>query len=784
MRGCDLSFPSNKLVSGDHCKLRVDEKSGEVTLEDTSTNGTVINKLQVVKKQTYPLQSGDIIYLVYRKNEPEHNRVSLCSPGCSGTHSVDQAGLELRNPPASASQVLGLKYVAYLYESLNDKQSLTEASLEANKENMFHVTKDSSGPGQGDDFQVPLSSPMSQTCLEEPQPSTSTSDLLPTASTSSTEPELTSAGQKHSSSSGPGNTSISPKECSSLIANGELSSFSPVFQDREASFSLLETEDHEELEPAKKKMKRDGELDMNLQLLAADQRGNAQTSSEDVRDDSVKPDKMEETLTCIICQDLLHDCVSLQPCMHTFCAACYSGWMERSSLCPTCRCPVERICKNHILNNLVEAYLIQHPDKSRSEEDVRSMDARNKITQDMLQPKVRRSFSDEEGSSEDLLELSDVDSESSDISVSHTLYADSVLNTEGKHCSLFLAQSQIVSWELHRPLVGKYLQHLPAYQQQPRNICALFKEVMPYAPAASSLCLTGELNASRMPVSPLNMVSLCSSRCPGTHSEDQAGLELRNPPASASQVLGLKACATNAQQPWTFLYIPPWPIICACQPPRGAPTAGGQYAPQQCAVCLQPFCHLYWGCTRTGCFGCLAPFCELNLGDKCLDGVLNNNNYESDILKCLICPCAVKAFVEFFERIVTLLQVQKQKSLLAKSCETYEGTDYSLSTELPGNQGSDMEKYVDRESPSSTAGCIYIVWHYRITGNTVLCYCCGLRSFRELTYQYRQNIPVSELPVTVTSRPDCYWGRNCRTQVKAHHAMKFNHICEQTRFKN
>jgi hypothetical protein len=37
------------------------------------------------------------------------DRVSLCSPGCSGTHSVDLAGLELRNPPASASQVLGLK---------------------------------------------------------------------------------------------------------------------------------------------------------------------------------------------------------------------------------------------------------------------------------------------------------------------------------------------------------------------------------------------------------------------------------------------------------------------------------------------------------------------------------------------------------------------------------------------------------------------------------------------------------------------------------------------------
>lgn len=55
------------------------------------------------------------------------------------------------------------------------------------------------------------------------------------------------------------------------------------------------------------------------------------------------------------------------------------------------------------------------PDKSRSEEDVRDMAARNKITQDMLQPRVRRSFSDEEGSLEDLLVLSDEDSESSDI---------------------------------------------------------------------------------------------------------------------------------------------------------------------------------------------------------------------------------------------------------------------------------------------------------------------------------------------------------------------------------
>ena len=37
------------------------------------------------------------------------DRNSLYAPGCPGTHSVDHAGLVLRNLPTSASQVLGLK---------------------------------------------------------------------------------------------------------------------------------------------------------------------------------------------------------------------------------------------------------------------------------------------------------------------------------------------------------------------------------------------------------------------------------------------------------------------------------------------------------------------------------------------------------------------------------------------------------------------------------------------------------------------------------------------------
>ncbi|XP_049476676.1 E3 ubiquitin-protein ligase CHFR isoform X2 [Panthera uncia] len=548
-RGCDLSFPGNKLVSGDHCKIIVDEKSGQVSLEDTSTNGTVINKLKVVKKQTCPLQTGDVIYLVYRKNEPEYN-------------------------------------VAYLYESLHEKQGITQ-----------------------DPF-------------------------------------------------GFRDAGVSPKECGPSVANDEIPTFPSALPDGEgAPFSLPGSRDQEDLEPVTKRMKAEGEAELSLQLLVADQCSDAHTALGGVRPEAVKPDKMEETLTCIICQDLLHDCVSLQPCMHTFCAACYSGWMERSAFCPTCRCPVERICKNHILNNLVEAYLLQHPDKSRSEEDVRSMAARNKITQDMLQPKVRRSFSDEEGSSEDLLELSDADSESSDIS-----------------------QPYIVC------------RQCPEYRRQ-----------------------AGQ---------PLP--------CPGPGSEPGAAQAPGDAPSTSTSVTTAQdyVCALQGSH-----------AICTCcfqpMPDRRAEREQDpRIAPQQCAVCLQPFCHLYWGCARAGCLGCLAPFCELDLGDRCLDGVLSNNHYESDILKNYLATRGLT-----WKNMLTESLVALQRG-------------------------------------------VFLLSDYRITGNTVLCYCCGLRSFRELTYQYRQNIPASELPVAVTSRPDCYWGRNCRTQVKAHHAMKFNHICEQTRFKN
>uniref|UniRef100_A0AAY4C2E7 E3 ubiquitin-protein ligase CHFR n=1 Tax=Denticeps clupeoides TaxID=299321 RepID=A0AAY4C2E7_9TELE len=562
-KGCDLSFPCNKLVSGDHCRIVQDELSGEVWLEDMSTNGTVINMSKLVKKQKHFLQNGDVIYFVYRKNEPEQSE----------------------------------------YLSWNKVR---------NKGKQFAP-------------QEPV--------LEEPQPSTSSSHCYSTSF-------LTSA---------PGTASLllqaSSAQSSSSISQNTLSG-SAV--DEEGSKVALK--EGEELEPPDRKRRKIVPGESSDGASVPKQLGVIELVRKD-KGENIKTDKMEESLTCIICQDLLYDCVSLQPCMHTFCAACYSGWMERSSLCPTCRCPVERIRKNHILNNLVEAYLQQHPEKCRSEEDLKSMDSRNKITQDMLQPKIERSFSDEEGSSDYLFDLSDNDSDTSDISQSY----------------------------------------------------------------------------------------LTCRQCPGYRKDMSQALWISNPhpDEGVAKPLGEGPSTSSSD-----FQCPPHGshIICTCclqpMPDRRSELTGQQLSSQQCMVCQRPFCHLYWGCQRLGCQGCLARFSELNLSDKCLDAVLNSNNYESEVLQNYLSS-----------------RGRSWREMLLEGLQAVQQGVYHLSD-------------------------------YRINASAVLCYCCGLRVFKELAYKYRENIPTSELPASVTSRPDCYWGRNCRTQVKAHHAMKFNHICEQTRFKN
>lgn len=66
------------------------------------------------------------------------------------------------------------------------------------------------------------------------------------------------------------------------------------------SFSLLEPQDQENFQPIKKRRKGDGGAQSEHAVVTYQCR-NTQTYA------AMKPDVME-TLTCIICQELLHDC--------------------------------------------------------------------------------------------------------------------------------------------------------------------------------------------------------------------------------------------------------------------------------------------------------------------------------------------------------------------------------------------------------------------------------------------------------------------------------------------
>jgi len=70
--------------------------------------------LELRKTVSCHVRTGNPTFVLRKSKEQSfflffQDRVSLCSLGCSGIHSVEQAGLKLRDLPASASQVLGMK---------------------------------------------------------------------------------------------------------------------------------------------------------------------------------------------------------------------------------------------------------------------------------------------------------------------------------------------------------------------------------------------------------------------------------------------------------------------------------------------------------------------------------------------------------------------------------------------------------------------------------------------------------------------------------------------------
>lgn len=127
-----------------------------------------------------------------------------------------------------------------------------------------------------------------------------------------------------------------------------------------------------------------------------------------------------DTLKCSICWNLLHDTVSVSPCLHNFCNSCFSDWYRRSNnynsvcKCPQCRVPVVSVGRNHTVCSLMEDLLRENPLLRRPQADVDKMDKNALVKSDIM----RLVDPERPISSTDAFVHSDGDTQSEDVEAS------------------------------------------------------------------------------------------------------------------------------------------------------------------------------------------------------------------------------------------------------------------------------------------------------------------------------------------------------------------------------
>ena len=62
---------------------------------------------------------------------------------------------------------------------------------------------------------------------------------------------------------------------------------------------------------------------------------------------------MGDQFDCGICYQIMHQAVTLMPCLHTYCGGCFSDWLKRSKECPNCREEVITVKKNSMINSTI-----------------------------------------------------------------------------------------------------------------------------------------------------------------------------------------------------------------------------------------------------------------------------------------------------------------------------------------------------------------------------------------------------------------------------------------------
>ncbi|XP_052802840.1 E3 ubiquitin-protein ligase CHFR-like isoform X2 [Mya arenaria] len=540
----DISLPENKLVSGHHCYIERDESIGKVILHDTSTNGTLLNMVhKLTKGKSKELAHGDEIYLVYKKDNMDLN---------VGYMYQDMA--ELRRAEISEESTQEYNAPDLLDATLEDSDCNHLSTEKINKKRSLDYENDIEESSKrwkpekhGKDEKKPsdlLSKPSAfgdhDTKLVEKDASKTVTSLATPRTIATTSGTTTAAIEQ-------------------LAATTTVSSAAEGSQ-------------------------------------AATPRGGpskAGTVEAPVKDD------IEENLLCIICQEIMQDCISLQPCLHSYCAGCYSDWMARSQECPSCRKKVERINKNHIVNNLIEAYLKEHPAKRRPDEDIAELNKKNKITTDMLYPKtiVPNDSSEYSDSDED-------DGEQRSVSPAFI----------GHLPPPVFPPQQPVLFGFGTPLFGVNRAFKTVCRQ-----CPEYKD-----PDEKTGILGGIKNGDRLPEGGTSGEERIADQ-PGTSTgdgESRSKDDIKDLPTPPNH-----KCGPNQNHVLCQCCLHPMPDFRVNWP------LPGEKRPQQCGICYRAYCHAYWGCRRQDCLGCINTFREMNFGKKCLHGLILENQVESDIFK-------------------------------------------------------------------------------------------------------------------------------------------------------
>lgn len=398
------------------------------------------------------------------------------------------------------------------------------------------------------------------------------------------------------------------------------------------------------------------------------------TTEASAKMDDSTADALDEDLTCAVCRMIYHRPMSMLPCLHTFCAPCISGWLDKGSTqCPECRAELTQVRPNHKLASVIETITKAKPDLKRSATEIADLDKRNTLP--ISGKVVRKGKHDRD---------EDDDAEESDFEFDEGAAEDDDGSSE--------IGSDDSGLGFGAPPPGGFGGH-----------------VVPFGSGAIPAVGPSGTAFHLMP----KFFHATGSKCAQCTEPAEDGFKC--PPGQHH--IGCFLCKT-------------------AYPDR--PNCG---IPQRCDLCNTPFCDLYLGgCKNPAGNGYLQP-----IGDHALD----------------ILPTGVLFGGNMVEQGILQRYLEKEgiaiSTVWMHCAEKFKAKDW-----IP--------------DITSVKGPLSL--------DSTLCRPCCQRIFSALLYHFRRSIPRDKLPPEVGARPDCWYGRECRTQHKnPSHAQNFNHICPQMKHK-